>query len=248
MALVLWCSHANAQDANASPEGKIRYLVTQNYSKQMASLDYISKQRKEKNAYMWGGSRGEWKMFTNLYFTPTGTKYEDPEERAEEEDMGYSWRKSAHVLYRNFAANTLTDHIEILGKTYVISDSIRAQDWKVMNDLKEVAGHLCMNASWEDTIREQKITVWFALDIPVSGGPERLCGLPGLILEAEINDGACVLTADKIELKKLTTEMDLPKKMKGKKVTEAQYLDVIREHIAEKKKNEEPWFWGLRYF
>ncbi|MBK6997486.1 MAG: GLPGLI family protein [Lewinellaceae bacterium] len=93
-----------------------------------------------------------------------------------------------------------------------------------------------------------KITVWFALDIPVSAGPERLCGLPGLILEVDINDGALNLVADKLDLQKLTTEMDVPKKLKGKKVTEAEYLDVIAKHVAEKKKNEEPWFWGLRYF
>lgn len=246
--LVLIAGTSKAQETPQPSEGKIRYVVTQNYSKQMASLDYISKQRKERNAYMWGGTRSEWKMYTNLYFTPTESKYEDSEESVENDDPGYSWRKSAHTLYRNFAAGTLRDNIEILGKTYVIEDSIHTQSWKIMNDLKEVAGHICMNAFWEDTLRQQKITVWFALDIPHSAGPERLCGLPGLILEVEVNDGALTIVADKLELKKLGAEMDMPKKLKGKKVKEAEYMDVIRKHIAEKKKNEEPWFWGLRYF
>jgi GLPGLI family protein len=248
LALFFIVSGASAQETPPLPEGKIRYIVTQNYSKQMASLEYISKQRKERNAYMWGGSRSEWKMYTNLYFTPTESKYEDAQESVEDDDMGYSWRKGAHTLRRNFATNTLRDHIEMMGKTYVIEDTIRAQDWKIMNDLKEVAGHICMNAFWIDTLRDQEITVWFALDIPVSAGPERLCGLPGLILEVDINDGALNLVADKLDLQKLTTEMDVPKKLKGKKVTEAEYLDVIAKHVAEKKKNEEPWFWGLRYF
>lgn len=82
--------------------------------------------------------------------------------------------------------------------------------------IKEVAGHICMNAYWHDTLKQQKVTAWFAMDMPISGGPERFCGLPGTILEIEINDGAMVITADKIEMKSLTTEMDLPKKMKVK--------------------------------
>jgi len=238
-----------AQDGPMPIEGKIRYVVKHNWTKKLESLDYISKQRKERNAYMWGGSRAEWTSYANLYITPSETKYEDSDESADDDDdMGYSWRKSAYTLRRNYAKGTMLDHIEMLGKNYIVEDSIRPQDWKIMNDLKEVAGHICMNAAWEDTIKQLKIIVWFAFDIPQSGGPERLCGLPGLILEADINDGALTITADKIESQKLTTEMDAPKKVKGKRVTEAEYQDVIRKHIAEKKKNEEPWFWGIRYF
>jgi GLPGLI family protein len=247
-ALICLAKTTNAQETLVPPEGKIRYMVTSNWTKMYASLDYISKQRKERNAYMWGGSRSEWKYYMNLYFTPNTTQYEESDEKAEEEDSGYSWRKAVYTLRRNFETGLQRDHIETLGKTYLVEDSIQAQDWKIMNDLKEVAGHICMNAFWEDTLKKQRITVWFALDIPHSGGPERLCGLPGMILEADVNDGAVLITADKIELKKLTTEMEEPKKLKGKKVKQSDYDEMIRKHMAEKIKNEEPWFWGIRYF
>ncbi len=237
-----------AQEAPAPIEGKIRYVIKHDWTKKLESLDYISKQRKERNAYMWGGSRSEWTQYAYLYINPNETLYEDSQESANDDDMGYSWRKNAYALRRNFAEGTMLDHIEILGKKYVVEDSIRCQDWKIMNDLKEVAGHVCMNASWEDTIKQLHVVVWFALDIPQSGGPERLCGLPGLILEADVNYGALVMTADKIEAHKLSTELDNPKKLKGKRITDAEYLDLIRKHIAEKRKNEEPWFWGIRYF
>jgi GLPGLI family protein len=239
---------ARAQDTPAPVEGSIRYVLTHNWTKRYASLDYISKQRKERNAYMWGGSRSDWKMYADLYFTPTESKYEESDEKAEDDDMGYSWRKEAYTLRRNFATGKMTDVIEMLGKTYIVEDSIQVQEWKIMNDLKEVAGHICMNAFWEDTLRKQKITVWFALDIPSSAGPEKLCGLPGLILEADVNEGALSIVAEKIELKQLTTEMAVPKKTKGKKVNYAAYMTVVKDHIAEKIKNEEPWYWGIRYF
>ena len=35
--------------------------------------------------------------------------------------------------------------------------------------------------------------------------------------------------------------------MKGKKINEAEYQALIKKNVDEKVKNEEPWFWGLRY-
>ena len=228
------------------PEGYIRYLAVNNYAKMMAALDYMSPQRKERNAYVWG-KRSEWKSYRNLYFTATASKYEDSEEQAEPDDDGYSWRKNAYTIRRDFEHGTELDILTVLGKAYVVEDTLRAPDWKILNDMKEVAGHVCMNAIWEDTVKQQKIVVWFALDLPAPAGPERLCGLPGIILEADYNDGAMVITADKIELKKLTNELDPPKKVKGKKITEAGYQQMLQKHIAEKRKLEEPWYWGMRY-
>ena len=227
-------------------EGQIRYLKTYNWVKQMAAVDYISAQRKEKLAYMWG-NRSEWKMYTTLYFNATESKYEDSEEKAEEEDMGFSWRKDVYLIKRDFVNNTMFDAIQMLGKTYIIEDSLRAPEWKILNDMKEVAGHVCMNAFWEDTVKQQQIIAWFALDIPVSAGPERLCGLPGLILEVDVNNGGMLITADKIEMKKLRNELDLPKKLKGKKIKDADYSKMLKKHAEEKKKAEEPPFWGVRY-
>lgn len=227
-------------------EGAIRYLVTHNWAKKMEALSYLSKQRKERIAYM-EGSRSEWREYTLLYFNTTQSNYIDSEERAEPDDSGYSWRKEAFWINRNFAQNTMSDAMTVQGKTYLIQDTLVCQDWKILNDMKEVAGHLCMNASWEDTLKMQKIVAWFALDIPYSAGPERLCGLPGLILEADVNNGAMLLTANRIEAKALTTELNLPKKQKGKKVDETEYRKALKKSIDEHVKAEQPFFWDLRY-
>ena len=227
-------------------EGEIRYLIVHNWTKKMAALDYLSQQQRDRIAYMWG-NRSEWKLYANLYFTATQSKYEDSDEKAEPDDAGYSWRKEAYVINRNFVKNTSFDIMTVLGKSYVLEDSLYTPDWKILNDMKEVAGHVCMNAYWEDSLKQQKITVWFALDLPVPAGPERLCGLPGIILEADIDDGAMTLTADRIQIKKLEKEMELPRKIKGKRITEAEYRSKIKAHIDQKRKAEEPWFWGLRY-
>jgi GLPGLI family protein len=134
----------------------------------------------------------------------------------------------------------------MFGKLYLISDSLKIPDWKILNDIKEVAGHVCMNASLKDTLLNQKIIAWFALDIPVQSGPDNYFGLPGLILEVIINNGAKTMTAEKIDFKTLTTEFDLPKKLKGKQINNTAYNTMIKKFIDEKREAEE-FPWGIRY-
>ncbi|NVO19455.1 MAG: GLPGLI family protein [Bacteroidetes bacterium] len=227
-------------------EGKIRYLMTHNWTKQMAAVEYLSKEQRDRVTYMWG-NRAEWKEYSEMFFTPVRTRYQDSEERAEPDDNGYSWRMDVYDINRDFEKQTIYDRIQLLGKMYIIEDTLRPQQWKILNDIKEVAGHICMDAFWNDTLKQQKVTAWFAMDIPVSGGPERFCGLPGMILEVEINDGALLITADKIEMKTLTTEMVLPKKIKGKHIHEQDYFQVLKRHMDDRKKDEQPPFWGIRY-
>ena len=227
-------------------EGTIRYLRTQNWAKMMASVDYISKQQRDRSMYMWG-TRSEWKTYTHLHFNATQSKYENSEEEAEPGGEGWSDRKETFFMKRNFKENTLYDGITLMSKTYLIHDSIVPPAWKIMNDMKEVAGHICMNASMNDTLRKQNTIVWFALDMPVSAGPDRYIGLPGIILEVDVNNGALVMTADKIDLALLTTELDAPAKIKGKKINMSEYNKLIENQIKERKAAEEPWFWGISY-
>ncbi len=227
-------------------EGTIRYLRTGNWTKMYASVDYISKQQRERLSYVWG-NRSEWKTYTLLHFNMDESKYEDSEEEAEAGNEGWSNRKDVFFMKRNFKENTLYDGITMLGKTYLVHDSIVPPAWKILNDMKEVAGHICMNASLTDTIRNQRTIAWFALDMPVSAGPERFFGLPGIILEVNINEGALLMTADKITMQALTTELEVPAKIKGKKIDSPGLNKLIEKQIKERKAAEEPWFWGIRY-
>lgn len=244
--LLALSAHAAQAQADTSLQGTIRYLITHDWTKKMVAVDYISQQRKERIAYMWG-NRSEWKQYSTLHFTPTASRYEDSEESAEAEDMGYSWRKEAYSIHRDFEKNTLRDLITMLGKTYLVEDTLIPQQWKIQNDLKDVAGHVCMNATWEDTLKKQKIVAWFAQDIPLTAGPERFCGLPGLILEVDVNNGGMIVSADRITMHRITKELDHPKKGKPKKIKEADYTTLLKRHMEEKRKAEEPSFWGIRY-
>ncbi len=226
-------------------EGVIKYQTTNNFIKRIAPLNYLSKQEKEKMEYRWGDD-AEWKKFNIMYFNEKQSKYIESEEKAEYES-GYSWSKEKYEIHKFFANKTQKDILEVLGKVYIIEDSLATMKWKIKNDIKEIAGHICMNAVREDSIKLQKFEAWFALDIPIPAGPERSYGLPGLILELDVNKGAMVITAQTITLKKLTNELDFPVKIKGKKITETAYIDIINKRMKEKIKAEEYPYNGIPY-
>ena len=227
-------------------EGSVRYLMTENYVKQYAAIDYLSKQVIDRIAYL-SGNRPEYLSYSQLYLNASQTKYEDSEESPNKDASTWSYRKDEYTITRDFEKNTLRDIIDLQGKTYLIEDSLNAPKWKILNEMKEIAGHVCMNASMTDTVIKQKVIGWFALDIKNNGGPERFYGLPGLILEVNINNGGMIITANKIDEKKLTTELDLPKKIKGKKIKEKDYTNLIKKLYEEKRKMEIPLFYYMRY-
>jgi GLPGLI family protein len=213
-------SHCIAQQN----EGVIHYKVTDDDFKKRCSMEFNNKAdiEKEKNIRSFSVSTS----YIDLYFNSQKTKYI--------EKMEDATTQNATDLFTslNLRDRTITMVTQISDKHYIISDSLHAPEWSIMNDIKEVAGHICMSASTYDSVRRQKVKAWFAMDIPISIGPDRWYGLPGVILEADLNDGAVVITAEKIEYNKLTTQLNTPKKPKGQVVTQKKYNDIFRKFYA----------------
>ncbi|MDD3688271.1 MAG: GLPGLI family protein [Bacteroidales bacterium] len=225
--------------------GKIHYKVTEDWIKKIMAVDYLNKSRKEHYQYMWG-SDSEYSRKSMLIFNTACYRYEEVKD--EEANYGFSWRTDEYFIFRNLKENYTYDVMRILDKLYVIEDSIQNPNWKILNDLKEVAGHICMNASYYDDVKMNNIVAWFALDWPGSFGPERFGGLPGVILEIDINNGAKVIRAEKIDLYETDSLIEKPvHKKKIKRISESQYNEMIKKNMDQCKKEERPYFWGMRY-
>jgi len=69
--------------------------------------------------------------------------------------------------------------------------------WTLGTRDSTIIGYHCMQAF--TTFHGRKWTVWFTTEIPVSEGPWKLHGLPGLILDAEESDGLFAFYATGIE-------------------------------------------------
>ena len=105
-------------------------------------------------------------------------------------------RMSTYV-YKNYPTGqmTITDRISSQGYCYV--DSLHAQTWTMGDSTREVLGYTCQQATAD--FRGRRWTAWFTTDIPISDGPWKLGGLPGLILEAYDEGQQHVFTAVGLE-------------------------------------------------
>lgn len=59
-------------------------------------------------------------------------------------------------------------------------DSIQNFNWTITEDVKDIDGYKCKKAT--SNWKEINFIAWFTEEIPTSIGPEKFCGLPGLIL------------------------------------------------------------------
>ncbi|MEZ4987624.1 MAG: GLPGLI family protein [Saprospiraceae bacterium] len=230
--------------ANAFTEGTITYERTQDWVKIMAAMPHMSKQAKERAAYNWG-NRSEWTRKTALYVKNNASIYRDIKETSE---SGFTWKEGPFFITRFFGTGLSDDLLELDGKYYRIQDSLQAPAWKIGNDIREVAGHICMNATWEDTLKHQLVSAWFALDIPSPIGPESFFGLPGAILAVDINNGAIRIEAVNLSTDSVDESLfSHPRKLKAKPITAIAFREKTAAYIQYCIQEEQNFAWGMRY-
>lgn len=93
---------------------------------------------------------------------------------------------AATIIYKNKKTNQMEVNVKLADQnTYRYIESIPKQDWKILNQKKEVLGYSCQAAT--TTYLGRTYTAWFAPAIPIQEGPWKFSGLPGLILEVADN-------------------------------------------------------------
>ena len=83
----------------------------------------------------------------------------------------------------NYPDGKVTVRDAIVPTPYETCEEQKPVKWTLSDDTLTVGGYLCKTATCQ--LHGRKWTVHYSEDIPTSAGPWKLCGLPGLILEAE---------------------------------------------------------------
>jgi GLPGLI family protein len=91
--------------------------------------------------------------------------------------------------------------------TLFVKDKTRIISWELHNETKNINSFKCQKAT--GNFRGRTYTVWFTNDIPVSLGPWKLNGLPGLILEATDSLNQFQYFVEKIELQMEVNPLDI---------------------------------------
>lgn len=84
--------------------------------------------------------------------------------------------------YTNASKKELIFRETVARKLYTVNDTIENIAWKLHDEHRKIGSYNCQKAT--APYRGRQYTVWFTPEIPVSHGPWKLRGLPGLILEA----------------------------------------------------------------
>lgn len=143
----------------------------------------------------------------SLDSTPSGRAYENEMNRmaaialVEKGDMtqmdNISYKTFMYVFKDYPEQQTMVYDKAGLTEYGVYNEPFSELTWQIGDSVKTVLGYECVMATTD--YHGRKWTVWFAPEIPVNDGPWKLCGLPGLILEATEPKGHHHFVADGIE-------------------------------------------------
>lgn len=162
--------------------------------------------------------------------------------------FAFSSGDSRNMYFKNLTEKRFSKKTEIMGKIFLIKDSLPKYEWQLTSETKNIGNYTCykatfskdvekMNMSFEngETKQTKKLetlttTAWYTPQIPISNGPAFYHGLPGLILE--INDGTTTIVCTEIVLNP-SEKISISEPDKGKVVTQAEYDKIADEKTQE---------------
>jgi GLPGLI family protein len=113
----------------------------------------------------------------------------------------------------------------------------QASTWQLINESKQIQNYNCRKAQIKKNGRT--FTVWYTLQIPISMGPLKLNGLPGLILEVEESEKYCKIVFQSMDLdSKDQSHFSIKKYVENKKIQSYEaYEKMMLKRIVGKKVN-----------
>jgi GLPGLI family protein len=127
------------------------------------------------------------------YFELNDSKDNPKEYSAEDKAVVDSLTKNAkgrlprrfkkNALFRNYPENKWTVIDNISFDCYSYEEDLTTPDWKLLKDTATINGYFCKKAITSFHGRDYE--AWYAPEVPVSAGPWKFAGLPGLVFKVE---------------------------------------------------------------
>lgn len=140
-----------------------------------------------------------------------------------------------NIVYMDHTIKHYSCQKAIFDDTYLLKDSIKKINWKLTDEVRNIAGYSCRraNAIILDSIY---VVAFYTDNIPVSGGPESFTGLPGMILQVTIPHENITWVATKVTDTQLSKNSIIPPG-KGKVIDQRGLIIIIKEISSARKSN-----------
>ena len=137
-------------------------------------------------------------------------------------------------VYKNYDTEKMTEQRELGPKKYIIEDSLPRLSWKLEEGSKTIKNYTCKKATAKNRTGKDVIA-WYAEDLQSSSGPEAYGGLPGLILELDINNAEIAFTALEIStgaVKGDSDKMVVKAPTDGKKISRKEFKKMMDDQFG----------------
>jgi GLPGLI family protein len=134
-------------------------------------------------------------------------------------------------IFTDLKNQKVIEQRDFMNRMFLVEKPMPEMNWKISGNQKVIFGYPCMEAFRFDTAGV-KTTVWFAPSFTVKSGPSGYCNLPGMVLEADINNGSRLYTVKSIEPVP-ADKMKLQKPKEGKPVSENEFKEIVAAKMKE---------------
>ncbi len=147
-------------------------------------------------------------------------------------------------VHQDYSKGIVTAAKNIYEEHFLVRDAPQKHSWRILSEVRNIAGFKCRKAVTRicDSVY---VVAFYTDDIPVSGGPEQMGGLPGMILELAVPRLFTTWVATKVEVVTVSNS-DLIAPSKGKAVTIPQLMVRLNEGLKDwgKRAQRQVW-WGI---
>ncbi|MFV0138843.1 GLPGLI family protein [Empedobacter falsenii] len=142
-------------------------------------------------------------------------------------------------LYKNLLTKEFAKSVNLMDKPYLIKDKLTEYKWQLSRETKKIIGFDVKKAT-AIIDSTTTVTAWYAPSIAIKDGPAMYNGLPGLILELDINNtkrkGVESHTIRSIEVKEVPNLKPFDQPKEKNVISEKEFETMSKKQMERFKK------------
>lgn len=120
----------------------------------------------------------------------------------------YGGGNVTYRIFKNYPAGKVTTFDQLGVNKYRCEENNERPQWTLHADTATILSYKCQRAT--SYFKGRTYEAWYTLEVPISEGPWKLSGLPGLIIKASDKSGAYTFECSGIEKVKAPQGIHLP--------------------------------------